>query len=379
MSLGKWCVQLLTVACVACGTASATGVDDPDDPGSPPVAWSAVTPFTTGDARLLGHEGVLHAVGAFGGIAGLSYRRSTDQGATWSNPVAVAGSVFPTQYHALAAEGSNLYLLTRETGGQLFFRRSPDGGSTWQPRVQVTTQAGEAPERVAITAEAGVIHVAVGASGGVFYWRSSNQGLNWTRTLMASGNGAHVPSIAANGSVVHVVWSTNTPTDHESYYRRSLDGGVTWSGPTRVSPAGGPSLRPRIVAMGSRLIVAWQNETAFQSPSSTIEVWVQRSLDGGATWEAPQQLTSAGRAYSHVTLARGSGADVHLAWVDHPGSNRPYYIRSRDFGATWGPVEQIADVDGHPFNLAVTSEYVHVILTPAGGGGGFSYARRRLN
>lgn len=360
------------------------GGPEPEPPVDEPE-WSDPTPFAN-DARILGHLGVLHAVGR-NDAGALAHRRSNDQGKTWSAPVAIPGSDgAPGQYVAIAGDGPAIYVLVVDASGFVYCHRSPDSGATWGARVRITpTGDGTAFRiRIGFVARAGLLHVIIGRlSDGVTYWRSANQGATWSSVVMATGpNEPHVPTIDVDGSAVHVAWSTNIATDCKVYYRRSSDGGLSWLGASVISPGvpNKPSIRPRLVARGGKVLVAWQQEASFQGsdPNATdgIDVCVRRSLDGGATWQAVQQLTDvpAGVCYTHATLTAGPGEMAHLSFFDEPGTRIPYYMKSEDFGATWGAIEEISSVPAHPFNLAVTDEYAHVVLT----GTPFSYTSRPL-
>jgi hypothetical protein len=110
------------------------------------------------------------------------------------------------------------------------------------------------------------------------------------------------------------------------------------------------------------------------------EIYYKRSLDGGITWGADIRLTNApGRSMRPSVVARGSG--VHVVWSDgREGNLAIYYKRSADGGATWGPDIRLTDAAGEAMhaNVAVTREGVHVLWFDTRSGGAEVYYRRAV-
>lgn len=52
-------------------------------------------------------------------------------------------------------------------------------------------------------------------------------------SLLCTSPGTH--SIAASGDSIHVVWSDNRDGNDEIYYKRSVDGGLTWGDDIRLT------------------------------------------------------------------------------------------------------------------------------------------------
>src|SRR5262245_16340659 len=79
----------------------------------------------------------------------------------------------------------------------------------------------------------------------------------------ASGSEVTLPRIAASGSSVYVTWEDGRHGGLDIYFNRSIDGGGTWGPEQRLdtgSPAGrAESIRPQIAASGSLVCVVWQD------------------------------------------------------------------------------------------------------------------------
>ena len=101
--------------------------------------WSPPITLVETHGRLaIGNQ--LHVVGH--SWANLVHRRSNDGGTTWTTAttVAAAATNYPMQYGGLFAVADTLYLLTAAgdmgpSARHLDFRRSADNGLTWTARV----------------------------------------------------------------------------------------------------------------------------------------------------------------------------------------------------------------------------------------------------
>jgi len=87
--------------------------------------------------------------------------------------------------------------------------------------------------------------------------------------------------LIAQGDKVHVVWAESKNNDHAIYYKRSTDKGANWGADTRISPTPGADSFPLLAHSGDTLhLVFFRNNRTPQAAS-----YYKRSLDGGLTWE----------------------------------------------------------------------------------------------
>jgi hypothetical protein len=323
----KYTVSALAFAALACGRATGT-----PETGPPPSAqWSSPTPLFDAQARMA--AGVrLHAVGLGGG--GLMHRWSADEGATWSTPtlIATTSALLPL-YGPVTVEGSTVHVLTLENGA-LRMRRSVDGGSAWSPATPLSGYAADGTERVQIDADGDYVHVFVGRAGAfpdntfkIYYWRSADRGATWSSvTILDDPAGPPSPGgIAAENGTVHIAYAAILPgvgtLGHRARYIRSLDNGATWSAPVDVSGgSNNPQIRPRPRVAGGRVLVMWEEPLDHNPvgplPNATRgQIRANRSLDNGVTWGGTFDITAVSGKYpNHPEIAVGPGSLVHVAY-----------------------------------------------------------------
>jgi hypothetical protein len=307
------------------------------------------------------------------------------QGANWSAPQRITGAGAPPLYRTFVASGSNLHLLTNE-GGHLYFRGSTDDGDTWSSRIRLSATDLQRPHRVALAVSGDHVHVVnslsftAGANRQIFYWRSANGGASFGSAVVLDNHpdGPVNASIASEGSVVHVLYDRFD--DKHVYYLRSSDNGATWTDPLPISdPAGGETLRPRIVAVGGRVIASWQQD--IPGATFTQRIAVRRSPDGGTTWLSVQFVTPPGARYNHQVIAPGTGGRIHVAFINGvvgAPATTAEYILSEDYGENWSAPQIVAtlgaDGAGQPYEMVEAGGWVHMVLGPPQG----YYSRRLL-
>ena len=147
----------------------------------------------------------------------------------------------------------------------------------------------------------------------VYYTRSDNNGTSYGAEIkLASGLN---PSIAVNGSVVHVVYDATRNGAREVYYMRSNDNGDTWS--TEVNITSGVSMQTMasLAVSGNNVHVAYYDNSMGNS-----EIFHIRSTNGGSSWLAKTRISNTAGQSSRPCLGT-SGSNVHIVWVDFASNN----------------------------------------------------------
>lgn len=374
----------------ACAGGSATG---PVAPPQDTSEWSAPVSLVSAHGRVaLGNR--VHVVGHVGG--NLVHRSSRDDGATWSAPtvIAAASGNYPMQYGGLFAIGDTVYLLTAagdmgSTSQHLDFRKSVNNGATWSSPVRVTG-SGQQLRRANIAANGATVHVFGGQSGAggygtsVFYFRSTDGGATWGAGVSLFDGADASARLAVDGTTVHVSFGVKPSASSfggRTTYRRSIDDGATW-GPAVPVGESAAEARQMIAAADGRVIIMWQREApAPGGPLPADRLGYATSNDGGATWSTPKLLpddSGVDRQHHQVSMSPGGG--VHVVW-SHGNPTDPAspagYKRSLDYGSTWSSTELALNTPGSanvPHGIVANSDWVHLIAQPGAG----LYARRPL-
>lgn len=216
---------------------------------------------------------------------------------------------------------------------------------------------------------------------------TNNVGYSTNATVAMSGTGAT--------ATVLVAWRDDTPTPAQVYLKRSTDGGATFGSSINLSQSATgtilPSVKPSIVISGTGatavVLVAWHGET------TNSEIWVARSVDGGATFGAPaNRSNNTGFSAWPALAVTGTGANAIflLTWVGQPGNVTGEWIdilakRSTDGGASFGTLVNVSNKPdgggsvGHP-SVGITgiaAEASAVIAWEDNRGGHFDIWRAR--
>lgn len=355
--------------------------------------WSEPVSLVSSHGRLaVGNR--VHVVGHIDGK--LVHRSSQDNGATWSDPTVIAegSQAYPMQYGGLYAVGDTVYLLTAEghmgpRARHLDFRKSTDNGATWSDPVRITGPNQEC-RRARIVVSGNNVHVLGGGPHGIFYFRSRDGGATWDPGVMPIVDDGEVgaQTIAVDGNTLHLPYTKVRAGvgGGDTFYIRSTDNGKTWSKPVYIgekSPESDRQARVQVVAADGRVLVVWQREGVFTgAPVPRDRLGYNRSNDGGVTWLGPKVLpgdSGVDRNHQQVWMVPGGG--VHLTWLHgSPNDSSPAgYMFSPDYGATWGKSEIAISTPGTnlPHSIVTDTKWVHIIAEPGVGAyAAGTYARR---
>lgn len=200
-------------------------------------------------------NGQLHLLWA-GGFASHIYHSSAraDQAlsaAAWSKPQELDFMGNASSPHIVIDDQDIIHVVfTIPTGPDqgIYYLRSQNGGQDWTlpeliPDTRVDPEAHIRNGRLAVGGD-GTLHVAWWWTTeefppkGVMYIRSTDGGSTWSDLLSMEGPLQELDVAAVGEQEVHLVWSSTTPERYK-WYRRSDDGGRTWTPATRWPQLGG--------------------------------------------------------------------------------------------------------------------------------------------
>ena len=269
-------------------------------------------------------------------------------------PNAMSAYVNENAYPCLAISGDTLHIVyadTRSQGNAIYYLNSHDAGVTWSNPVAITDTMGKT--RMPSLAVLGyAIHVVwLDTVNGVkqsFYKQSLDGGITWSNNFCLDTNTVFWPGISVNGQmVVATLNKLVTPTNTEVFIMISLDNGATWGPEIQISNADGRSEDPAVALQSSQIHISWNDKR-----TGTMEIYYRRSLDAGATWGPETPLTNSD-SYSSMVSIDGNHVDVPCGKTLNTHIE-VYMNQSSDSGATFGASQQITHDslgDAYPYLL----------------------------
>ncbi len=301
------------------------------------------------------------------------YNRSTDNGATWqASDTRISNNPLLSIKAAFAVKGNMVHLFWRDNrhgNFEEYFIQSADRGVSWGSETRITNDpAFSGCPFPAVIGDTLNLFWRDDRSGTlkIYQKRSVDAGANWSPDILLTPDGikSEFPFPAVNGNTIHLVWRDTRNGNSEIYYKRSMDGGASWTEDKRLTNDPGESEHPKIIAQGDTLHVVWRDNR-----DGKYEVYYKRSTDGGQSWSTDRKLThGAGRSYWPVLAV--SNDLLHLLWCDdRSGTQALYYAFSNDKGDSWSAETRLSEcvlplgediMGAHP--IIATESYVHVVF-----------------
>lgn len=195
----------------------------------------------------------------------------------------------------------------------------------------------------------------------IFYKKSTDGGTTWSAAYRLTYNYApsYNPVIAIDSAdTIHVVWYDHGPGNYEIFYKKSSTGGASWSAAKRLTYSTGTSRFPVIATDSSNNIhLVWSDVTP-----GNYEIFYKKGTNGGMTWSVAYRLTYNSGGSNRPAIAVDTHDNIHVVWDDEsPGNFEIFYKKSTDGGTTWPAAYRLTYSSGDSNNpdIAVIS-YTHI-------------------
>jgi hypothetical protein len=259
------------------------------------------------------------------------FKKSTDGGATWTTKRLTWNSDYSKNPCIAVDSGDNIYLVWHDSSkgnNEIFFKKSINGGSTWITK-RLTWNLGLSNYPSAAAYSTGNIYVVwretTPGNEEIFFKKSTNGGTSWTTQRLTWNSGRSLnPDIAldSNGNI-HVTWYDDTPGDYEIFYKKSTDNGTNWM-TKRLTWNDSFSEGSKIATDSTDAVyIVWEDF----SPSNW-NIYYKNSTDGGVNWT--QKRISWGSGISvRPEIAISSNDFIYIVWTDYsPGNPEIFFKRN---------------------------------------------------
>jgi hypothetical protein len=288
----------------------------------------------------------------------LVYIKSNDNGETWESMQNISDTDYVRVHPDIDSADQNVHVVWEDYRGseisRIYYRNSTDGGVIWNPEKRISSPLGRrsvAPHVFVNDTNIHIIWIDLRNSDKEIYYRRSldggitfdnGQGLDEDRRLTFSPADMGGINIAGEGSKISAVWYDERNGDWDIYWMISKDNGYTWEDglgnigqDRRISINSIASVDPAIAINGTNIHVVW-DEHEWNGPNEDYYLFYRNSTDNGVTWNTPVLLTGP------VPLVQSPdidvfGNDVSVVWGDKRdgGNTEVYYKSSQDSGISW--------------------------------------------
>lgn len=187
---------------------------------------------------------------------------------------------------------------------------------------------------------------------------SRDGGLTWQQTLIPGltrcsdgyyyRGGDDWLSFSKTGDLYHAELAFNATTlEGGVLINKSTNGGESWEGPITIASDVLPAVIDKesitVDPHDARYIYATYSKTEIGETSSKMTGWFTRTTDGGKTWEPEQKIADGPNidVIGNQVLVLPKG-DLIIAFTYMRSSLA--LVRSSDKGKTWGPIEVVSDL-----------------------------------
>jgi hypothetical protein len=304
---------------------------------------------------------------------GYYLRYSNDFGDTFGAPrnITTLFGVPSSGNCAMAAAGHSVFLSCTQSivgNNEIVVVRSNDNGTTFSSpqNVSLSPSIGSAKSRIA--ASGSDVYVAweegVGSSSEIFLAHSSDSGVTFgtpTNVSLTSGFSSISVSLDADGSKVWIAWSDRSTGNDDVFYKRSTNGGESFTASDNLSLTPSGSSTPFVKAKGNQVWLVWADAPSSNPTSSVPDIYSRRSSDGGATFGETLNISNSQTINSNQPRVGLTDLAVSLFWGE-PGAFREVYHSYQELAIAVPPPSMLSLSPG----AGIQTQSVDVDLTGSG-------------
>jgi parallel beta-helix repeat protein len=262
---------------------------------------------------------------------------SDNSGVTWTAPYLIQNGYWPS----VAVDGARVYVAYRfiTFSGPDFLMSIQltygDNGVLDEETVIANPNNGEFGGIPKVVVGGGVVHIVVAdltpSTPYIYYWQSLDDGATWlycgaigtwTYSGTPTWDFTEYFSLDAEGSQVSLVWNNYSGINYEMKGKYSSNNGDDWY-PINIPSSTGNSLYPAIaIDTSGNIVLTYQNDR-----DGTNRIFAQRFDASGNSLGAETSMTPDTSGATVPSISIDSSGYAYLAWADVRNGNSEIYIK----------------------------------------------------
>lgn len=119
------------------------------------------------------------------------------------------------------------------------------------------------------------------------------------------------PQIVATNNNVYLLWQSNSGNvSKQLFFKRSIDGGATFENATNISDDQKNSADQLLDSSGNNVYTIWDDNSTGNS-----QIFFKRSIDGGATFSSTMSLSNP-KGQSQYPDITTNNNNIYATWQD---------------------------------------------------------------
>jgi hypothetical protein len=273
------------------------------------------------------------------GVIHVYFKKSLDSGSTWTGKRMTWGG-YPQRYAKLSVDSSDtLHMIFQSKYYEIAHRKTTDAGNTWSGVNKLTWNTSSTHPDIAIDGGNKLYAVWSNSKSGdteIYFKKSTNGGAIWNglKRLTWNAGDSINPRIAVDSTGhIHVIWQDDTPGQWQIFYKKSTDGGSSWSSNYRMTWAN-QALRPSLAKDSS--------DNLYMFYDTSNDIYHKKSTNKGASWTGSKRITWTNDSLSS-DVCIDSTDTIHICWSGYfsPIGRDICYKQSTNGGSTWASYKRV--------------------------------------
>ena len=252
------------------------------------------------------------------------YARSLDNGQNWSEPRRLTfdcprkNNIYDLN---IVVENSFVYIVWKDYksgSSEIFLIKSNDNGDSWSESIRLTFDYNPSyfPHLAVNNGDLFIAYEDRGVFYNIGFLKSRDGGLSWSEleTITSSESSSEKPYLLFNKGILYLVWQEEFFENRELFFKKSLDYGKSWTDVKQITFDNTKSINPRLFVLEGQLVLVYQKYV-----NKSFYIHYKTSDDFGETWSNDKQLVENDGSYTiHHSI---EGNNLHIVWQDfHEGA-----------------------------------------------------------